>query len=122
MDATSQAAVFLFGCALPGSLFAWALVVIGAALLREPEDQPVWFRVYMRVMSSFESEDANRTVVVFGFACVAFFNFVPISLLVDNPYGNQSLIIDLVYLAVEGAFLVPLVQAILRTRVRDRGK
>jgi MFS family permease len=120
--AATQATVFLFGCALPGSLFGWTMAVIGTALLREPEDQPAWYRIYMRVMSSFVSENPNHTVIAFGIVCVAFFNFVPVSLLVHNPYGSQSLIVDLVYLAVESAFLVPLARAIVRTRARGRGR
>jgi hypothetical protein len=123
MDHNAAGLVYLlFGCSLPGSLFAWALVVIGAALLREPADQPVWYRIYMRVMSSLVRDDPNAQGVALGVFFLAVFNFVPVYLLVDNPYGDQALTVDFVYLAVEAAFLVPLVRAILRTRARDRGR
>lgn len=118
----SEVVILLFGCGLPGSLFAWTLVVIGAALLREPEDQPAWCRVYMRAMSSMVSSQPSPSLIAVGIFFLVLFNFIPVSLLVDSFYGVQSQIVAVVYLLVEGALLVPLVQAILRTRARDRRK
>jgi hypothetical protein len=118
----SEFAILLFGCSLPGSLFAWALVVIGAALLREPTDQPAWCRVYMRAMSSMASSQRSPSHIAVGILFLALFNFIPVSLLVNGFYGVQSQILAVVFLVVEGAFLVPLVRAILRTRARDRGR
>jgi hypothetical protein len=121
-DYAAGVAIFLFGCALPGSLFAWALVTIGAARLRDPKDQPLWYRTYMRVLSSLVRDDPSPTGVALGVLFLVVFNFMPVALLVRNPYGDQALIIDLVYLVVEGAFLVPLVRAMVRSRARARGR
>jgi hypothetical protein len=116
----SEFSLWLFVGALPGSLFAWTLIVIGAALLRESADQPAWCRVFMRAMSSLASSQPSPSHIAVGVLFLALFNFIPVSLLMNGFYGIQSQIVAVVFLLVEGTFLVPLVRAILRTRARDR--
>jgi hypothetical protein len=115
---TTDATVFLFVVALPLSLFSWTVIVVGAGLLRDPHVQPVWLRLYMRVVPDLVSE--GRTVICFGLFCLALSNFVPLGILAGGSYGEQILRVDLAYLIVQGIFLVPLGRALLRARVRDR--
>jgi hypothetical protein len=118
-DNAIQAALYLL-LMLPFSLFLFAYLTVLCGQLRDPNDQPRWLRFTLsRIVPAYRRYPPSMRGAVITILFLAFFNFVPLLLLVHNPYGLQTLLADLVYFAVLGAFLFPVVSAVLRERARN---
>jgi hypothetical protein len=121
-DNAVQAALYLL-LMLPPSLFFLAFLTVAFGWLRDPSDQPRWLRsTRSRLLPGHDDDPPSMGGAVFAILSLAFFNFVPVLLLVHNPYGLRTLLVDLLYFAVLGAFLFPVVRAVLRERARSRGR
>jgi MFS family permease len=118
-----QVSLYLLGT-VPFSLFFFAYFTVVCGWLRDPDDQPQWFRYMLsRTVPSYRERPPSMVVgVVFGGLLLAFFNSVPLLLIVLNPYGPQAVLVGIAYFLVEGAFLFPVVRAVLRERARNRGR
>ncbi len=118
-SAAQQAAIVFFICCLPMSVLWSSVAILSAGFLGHPQDQPAVVQFLVsRTGSGLEYD--HPVPVVFALSCLGFaaFNFVPVSLLADNPYGPQSLAVDVVYLIVLGLWLVRLAVALIRSRSR----
>jgi hypothetical protein len=108
-----QALVVFFVFCLPLSLFLWTALVGWSGILCDVDDQPGWFQA---VIGRISTNGAERSVVgaacAIGFLAVA--NFAPLGVLIHNPYGPQSLAVDLAYFAVQAICMIPLALAVAR--------
>jgi hypothetical protein len=118
-----QAVVYLFFFMLPGSAYCWGLALLAAGFLRDPADRRRIFplaplnNILQFVAKSAGSMPSGRntpllTVAVVG---IAFFNAVPVLVLVRNPFGIGTLLVVLAYFLIHGIWLLALKRGITRT-------
>ena len=125
-NSAAQLALVLFACALPGSMYFWALGFLCAGYLRDPVDQDSIFRIgplnsffrFAALTASPLRTGPNPYGLVGAGVGIACCNFIPAALLVRNPYGDSSLVVDLLYLLVHGIWLATVARAIRRSRSR----
>jgi hypothetical protein len=110
-----QTAVFLFVFALPLSLTSWAILFSVARLLPNLADQPFWIR-FLTAHGFKWSGPRSLYWAAWTVVFIALGNSAAVILLVYNPYGWQSLVVDIAYLLVETILVGPALRSIVRSR------
>jgi hypothetical protein len=119
MDTTSfDDLLYLFGLALPLSVFCWAVLFPATGILSDHDDHSIVFRVAARAGFLPTGRAARLIVAAAG---LAFANSVPILYLVRPAPGTPTGIF-LIYFLVQGIWLATVVRDILHARSRDRGR
>ena len=103
---------------LPCSMFCWASGLLFAGFLRDPADQRNIFRIAATLAGSMLADGPRPTGIAIAIVGVAFVNYVPILILIHNPYGFEILIVVLAYFLVHGIWLATVVRSIVRSRSR----
>lgn len=116
MDNAALQWTAFFVLVLPMSMASWVFGIMSAGFLRDRADQPLLFRVISGRMPTPSGRAPLRSGVFFAAVGVAFFNCIPLVILIRNPYGLQTLAVDLVYLLVQGIWLATVSRAIIRSR------
>jgi hypothetical protein len=121
-DSAVQITLFLL-IMLPFSLFFLGYLVVACGWLRDVSDQPRWIRFVMsRAVPRFFVKAPSTGGALLAIAFLALFNWYAVALLALAPLGSTPFMIDLAYFVVLGAFLFPVVRAIVRERARNRGR
>jgi hypothetical protein len=107
-DASSGLAVILFLVCLPASLTAWVLLLMGWGRLEPNGAGPAWYRFVAVRLGSIGGPKPNTRTISYALIFLAFVNFVPIAVLVHNPYDTLALLVDIAYIVVQLALVTPL--------------
>jgi hypothetical protein len=116
MDSAALQWIALLVLALPMSMASWTFGILSAGYLREPSEQPVYFRVFSRRMPKPPGGSPYPPGIFFAAVGVVFFNAAPVAILIRNPYGAQALVADLAYLLVQLVWLGMTLRAGARAR------
>jgi hypothetical protein len=116
--------LILFGMALPFSLVCLAYLVVICGWLRDPDDQPLWFRfVLSRIVPNYGHRPPSVVAgIVAGMLPLAALNLYPVVLMAAAPLGSGASVLDLLYFLVLAILLFPVARAVARERSRGRAK
>jgi hypothetical protein len=116
-----QNALFDFALCLPSSIIAWACVARSAGWLRNPADQPAWFRfIAVRSPQWGTSDPPVWAEIVFALLFWGLFNLQPIIVLFAWPYGWLGRLIPVAFFLAQGAWLLGMRRGIRRARASHR--
>ena len=114
--------LFLFACALPGTLIGWTLGILSAGHLRDRADQPASFRfIAERFPTWLPAAIPDEGGMLAAVALVGLANFYPAGALLIWPYGLLGRSILLAYFVAQGLWLRRIRRAIISARYRDPG-
>jgi hypothetical protein len=110
-------------CLLELTVVGWAALMIFVGLLKDERDQPAWYRWLaprmLRGGRPTPSLNGAGAMVCF----LGMLNFIPVMILVNAVVKGipfQLLVVDLAYLLVEAALVVPLFRGVLAAWRRGR--
>jgi hypothetical protein len=104
-DADGQTFIVLFLVALPATLCLWPLALVGAGVVMDMTKMPRSFRLAASVLGADRAQGPSAKHLAGAAFCLCVANFVPIGILVRNPYGPLSLVAALAYLSIVAAWI-----------------
>jgi hypothetical protein len=115
MDKTTpQIALYVFAVALPACVAGWIYLVSFTGKLTRKAEQPAWYRWLAPKLGAHSEKSGLNGMAVSGL-WLALMNFPPVWVVVEHPYPIGTVLVDVLWFAIEGVIVASLVLAIRRS-------